>query len=191
MYAPHMGCYTACMQNDHPKRKPLRLKHYDYSSPGVYFITICTAGRRCFLSTVGAIHESPAPEVNLTQVGKTVKDVIESLPQRYPTVHVDTYVIMPNHIHLLLRIEDERAVREPPLQSDKHSDVVKRSLLAKAIGYIKMNSSRQIHTFAPDLVVWQRAYYDHVVRDEKDYGEVWAYIEYNPLRWSEDSLYAE
>ena len=54
-----------------------------------------------------------------------------------------------------------------------------------------MNSSRQIHAIAPDLDVWQRAFYDHVIRNEKDYGEVWAYMEYNPLRWGEDSLYME
>ena len=64
-------------------------------------------------------------------------------------------------------------------------------MLDQAIGFLKMKSSRQIHAFAPDLVVWQRGYYDHIVRNEKDYGEVWAYIEENPLRWAEDSLYVE
>ena len=59
----------------------------------------------------------------------------------------------------------------------------------KAIGYLKMNSSRQIHAFAPEMVVWQRGYYDHIIRNEKDHSEILAYIEENPLRWAEDSLF--
>ena len=67
---------------------------------------------------------------------------------------------------------------------------MKRSMLSKVIGYVKMHSSKQIHLFAPDLVVWQRSFYDHVIRDEKDYEEVWAYIDGNPGRWAADELYA-
>ena len=90
-----------------PKRKPMRMPDYDYSSPGAYFVTICTHDRRCILSriTVGALHE--APVVSLTEIGQSVKEFIEILPSRYPDLAVDHYVIMPNHIHLLLRIDAE------------------------------------------------------------------------------------
>ena len=189
---------------EYPVRKNNRLKAYDYSTPGAYFITICTGGRRCFLSTitVGAIHESPAYQVVLTWAGKIVETVIESLPNRFEDVYIDKYVIMPNHIHLLLRIDNERAIRElsqridgkraiheSPLQGEKEPIIMNRSILSKAIGYLKMNSSKQIHAFAPDLVVWQRSFYDHVVHDERDYGECWAYMDGNPGRWAEDELY--
>ena len=190
---------------EYPVRKRNRLQAYDYSTPGAYFVTICTGGRRCFLSkiSVGAIHESPAQWVMLTRAGKVVEAVIKMLPGRFENVFVDTYVIMPNHVHLLIRIDNERmiheasqrisnerAIHESPLQVDKAPIATKRSLLSQVIGYLKMNSSKQIHSFAPDLVVWQRSFYDHVVRGERDYGEAWAYIDGNPGKWAEDELFA-
>ncbi len=183
--------YTSHME--YPVRKPNRLKAYDYSTPGAYYITICTGGRRCYLSTipVGAIHESPAQRVILTRAGKIVETVIESLPNRFEDVCIDKYVIMPNHVHLLLRIDNERAIRESPLRIEKQQGDMKRSMLSKVIGYLKMNTSKQIHVFAPDLVVWQRSYYDHVIRDERDYSETWAYMDGNPGRWAEDELFAQ
>ena len=178
---------------EYPVRKPNRLKAYDYSTPGAYFITICTGGRRCYLSTipVGAIHESPAQRVILTRAGKIVETVIESLPNRFEDVCIDKYVIMPNHVHLLLRIDNERAIHESPLRIEKQQGDMTRSMLSKVIGYLKMNTSKQIHAFAPDLVVWQRSYYDHVIRDERDYSETWAYMDGNPGRWAEDELFAQ
>ena len=84
-------------------------------------------------------------------------------------------MIMPNHIHLLLRIEAKRAIRESPLRADEA-----RSLLAKAVGYLKMNSSKRIHEKHPELQLWQRGYYEYVIRNERDYLEICAYIENNP-----------
>jgi hypothetical protein len=75
-----------------------------------------------------------------------------------------------------------RALREAPLQD-------KRSLLSKAVGFLKMNSSKQIHLIEPDLKVWQRSFYEHVIRNEHDYREIWRYIEGNPGKWTEDKYY--
>ena len=77
---------------------------------------ICTAGRKCILSeiTVGAIHESPAVAVRLAEAGQCVQQVIDELPERYPNLVVEKSVIKPNHVHLLVRIEEERAIRESP-----------------------------------------------------------------------------
>ena len=136
--------------------------------------------------TVGAIHESPADDVRLTGAGEIVQQEIRSLPQRYPELQIDHFVVMPNHIHLLLRISEERALREAPLREGGRE---KRSLLPKAIGYLKMNSSKKIHAADPDLVVWQRDYYEHVVRNDRDYQEIWGYIENNPSKWAEDRYY--
>lgn len=167
-----------------PKRKQLRLSEYDYNSVGVYFVTICTHEKKRILSdvVVRAIHESPAAEVRLTAAGNVVLQVLQSLPHRYPELQIDHYVIMPNHIHLLLRITAQRAIHESPLR-DRHS------LLSKAIGFLKMNSSKQIHMINPDLTVWQRSYYEHIIRNERDYQEIWRYIEGNPGKWTQDQYY--
>ena len=171
---------------DFPHRKSTRLPGFDYSSPGAYFITICTKDRKCFLSriVVGAIHESPEASVLLSEAGQIVNRVIEALPTRYPGLFVDQHVIMPNHVHLLLRIEERRAIRELPLQAEE-----KRALVDKAVGFLKMNSSKQIHTHCPDIPVWQRSYHDHIIRDERDYLKIWNYIEMNPARWEKDCFY--
>ena len=165
-----------------PQRKDVRLKAFDYSSAGAYFVTVCTQDRKQILSritTVGAIHESPAARVELTPIGQIVQEQIDALPIRYPNISVAHSVIMPNHIHLLLEIRADRALHEAPLQG-------KRSLLSKAIGNLKMNSSKQAHFLYPDLTLWQRSYYEHVIRNERDYEETWTYIENNPAGWADD-----
>ncbi len=171
---------------DLPKRKQIRLPDFDYSSPGAYFVTICTRDRRCILSdiAVGALHEAPAASVCLTEIGRVVDEVISSLPARYSNLAVDHTVIMPNHIHLLLRIKAGRALREAPLREGET-----RSLLSKALGYLKMNSSRRIHEKHPGMEVFQRGYYEHVIRGEKDYLEIWEYIDTNPAKWAEDRYF--
>ena len=168
------------------QRKQIRLPNYDYSSPGAYFVTICTHDRRCILSeiAVGALHEAPAVSVRLTQIGQIVDEVIQSLPTRYVNLTVDQYVIMPNHIHLLLRIAAGRALREAPLR-----EVGARSLLSQAVGYLKMNSSKRIHEKYPEMQVFQRSYHEHVIRGEEDYRQIREYIDTNPAKWAEDRYY--
>ncbi len=88
-----------------PKRKPTRLKDYDYSQNGAYFITICTAKRKPLLcEIVGA--DIGRPNVNLTEYGEIVKTAIDELPLHYKMVVIDKYVIMPNHLHLIMHIEN-------------------------------------------------------------------------------------
>ena len=167
-----------------PKRKPTRLKGYDYSTPGVYFITVCTHNREHFLSNiVGAIHESPENE--LSPYGEIVEKIIKCLPERY-NIEIDKYVIMPNHIHFIIRIKNDenRAIRESPLQ-------IQRSIIDKAIGYLKMNVSKQIHLMNYEGKIWQRSYHDHIVRGEEDYKKIWEYIDTNVIRWKEDCFYEE
>jgi REP element-mobilizing transposase RayT len=172
------------MEKDFPKRKPLRLRNFDYSIPGLYFITICTHNKKATLSrVVGAIHESP--EIRLTAYGKITDKVIGDISSRF-SVSVEHYVIMPNHIHLLLAITDDsqiRAIRESPLRS--------RSVISKIVGYLKMNVSKEIHGQGDDSPVWQRGFHDHVIRDREDHGRHLRYISENPLYWKTDELYSE
>jgi len=165
-----------------PKRKPTRLKGYDYSQNGAYFITICTHGKKYLLSNiVGAIHE--LPENKLTQYGECVEQIIGILPDRFD-VSIPKYVIMPNHIHLIIEIindNKERAIHELPLQNN-------RSVIDKIVGFLKMNVSKKMHNKYPDKI-WQRSYHDHIIRGEKDYQKIWKYIDTNVIKWEMDCFY--
>ena len=167
-----------------PQRKRLRLKNFDYSTPGAYFVTVCTHNRKCTLSrVVGAIHESP--EIQLTEYGKIVDRLINAIP-RQSLATIDRYVIMPNHIHLVIMIIDSdelRAIRESPLRG--------RSIISKTIGYIKMNASKEIHNRYGNEMVWQRGFHDHIIRNRNDYEKISKYIYENPIIWQYDCFYAE
>ena len=171
-------------EKEFPTRKRLRLKDFDYNTPGAYFITICTYNRKCLLShIVGAIHESP--ETELTEYGKILDDVIRNLPERY-NAYIDSYVIMPNHVHLVIVINESaetRAILESPLRS--------RSAISKTVGYIKMNASKKIRLRHENIVIWQRGFHDHVIRDYRDYEKITKYIYENPSVWQFDCFYAE
>ena len=151
------------------------MSHFDYNTPGAYFLTFCTHNRKRFLSyIVGAIHESP--EVHLTDCGKIVESVIKNIPEHFH-VKIDQYVIMPNHVHLIAVVTEAealQAIHESPRQS--------RSIMSKVIGYIKMNASKAIRQNEGMVIVWQRGYYDHVIRNQEDYVALAEYIQTNPLR---------
>ena len=169
---------------DLPKRKRNRLENWDYSSTGAYFITICTFQRETILGrVVGAIHESPASGIELTRIGKIVRDTVETLPQKFPEIRLEKYVVMPNHVHLLLLIDrDPRAHRDAPLQSG-------RSLISQTIGFFKMNASKKAHAIEPGLKLWQRSFHDHIVRNNEDFRRIWEYIDTNPIKWHEDCFF--
>ena len=167
-----------------PKRKSIRLQNYNYSGNGCYFITICTRNKAHLFGryNVGAIHESPANHeknrcIELNVYGKIVENAVLKLSERYNEIEIVNYIVMPNHIHLLVSInndiDSERAIRESPLQ---------RSLLSKAIGYFKMNVSKGIHKHNPLVDVWQRGFMDHIIRNQTDFEYHWNYIEYNALK---------
>ncbi len=167
-----------------PIRKDLRLQGYDYSIPGAYFLTFCTYNRKNILSQiVGKAYEPPV--LQLSPCGKIVDKLINGIPSHFCSM-VDKYVIMPNHVHLLIMITEEdvqRAIRESPLRG--------RSIVSKMVGYIKMNASKEIHQLFGDVSVWQRGFYDHIIRGRQDYDEIAKYIEENPIRWELDKLYSQ
>ena len=161
-----------------PKRKAIRLPEYDYSSPGAYFVTICTHDRRCILSRITVGADAPGgPSLKLTDTGKIVEQYILST-DRMAGFHVDNYVIMPNHIHMLLRIDSEEASPEhgPPRAS--------APTVSDAVGALKRLVNRRL-----GQDIWQRSFHEHVVRNENDYREIWNYIDGNPAKWAEDRYY--
>ena len=164
-------------------RKNIRLKDYDYSQNGCYLITVCTENKKFLFGeyNVGAIHESPLRKdenrfIILNQRGKIAENIIKSAPSVYEQITIDNYIVMPNHFHLLITINNsltDRAIRESPLQ---------RSLISKVIGYVKMNISKEIHKEEPEIKIWQRSFYDRVIRNQKEYENAWQYVEYNALK---------
>ena len=166
------------------QRKNPRLPHYNYSGNGIYFITICTNGRKNILSHI--VPDSDESYISqLTEYGMVTESVIKGLSERFP-INVEKYVVMPNHVHIMIEIYDPssiRAIRESPLQG--------RSLISKVIGYLKMNVSKQIHRMGYSEEVWQRSFHDHIIRNKRDYEKIWLYIEDNPRRWKEDCFYCE
>ena len=179
-----------------PRRKNLRLKSHDYSQTGCYFITICAYAQQTIFGRipVGAIHESPAtalPIMYQSPEGDIVEQVLLEIPNRYPAVEIDKHVIMPNHIHLLINVNEvlqnkERAIHESPLQR------VERSLVSKVVGYLKMNASKKIRVQNNKINnVWQRSYHDHIIRNEAEYLKIWQYIAENPAKWADDCYYAK
>ena len=161
------------MTRDLPTRKPNRLPGYDYDAPNAYFVTICSENRRdLFWENVGAIIDRP-PDVRLSYLGNIVENCIRRIPQYYPAISVDKYVIMPNHIHLLLQISSDLDGR--PMVAPTVSTVIKQ---------MKGAASKQA-----GFSLWQKGFYDHVVRGDADYREIWEYIRDNPARWAEDELF--
>lgn len=136
------------MKDGVPERKHPRLKQYDYSQDGVYFVTVCTNGKKRILSRIVGRPAPWPPEVRLTPIGKIVEQTLKNTVNVYPGVSIDHYVIMPNHIHFLLRIDGggQRAGR-PTLMTMIHGfkNVVTRKIGQK---------------------IWQNSFYEHVVRDE-------------------------
>ena len=164
---------------DHPRRKPLRLPDFDYASPGAYFVTICTRDRRCILSdisvesSVGAAISRPpnaSPSLRLTSCGEIVEHAICNIPVVYPGLSIDRYVIMPNHIHLLMQIH-----------SDDDGRILSAPTVGMVIGQMKRWASKKA-----GQALWQKGYYEHVIRNETDYRQVWEYIENNAAKWAED-----
>lgn len=152
-----------------PKRKNNRLPGYDYSTANAYFITICTQDRKnLFWQTVGATIGRPQ-EALLTRSGQVVDHCINLISSHYPAVTVDQYAIMPNHIHLLIQIHTDDSGR--PMAAPTVSVLINqlKGAISKRIG----------------KSIWQKGFYDHIIRDENDYQGAWQYILGNSMKLAE------
>ena len=157
---------------DLPKRKPTRLNGYDYSTPGAYFITICVKDRKQLLSKIVGDDARIVPQNNLSKIGLICERYINNINIKYENVTVDKYVIMPNHIHLIIFLHGTMRASSPT----KNIETIIRSfktMVTKEIG----NS------------IWQRSYHDHIIRGKKDYQKIWEYIDTNVAKWKEDCFY--
>lgn len=159
-----------------PKRKDIRFKNHDYSQNGAYFITVCVKDRHNLLwnNNVGAISDRllchPLP---LSDIGKIIGDEIHKIGAIYDNVLIDKYVIMPNHIHMIIILKDYEDGRPKVAPT-----------ISRIMQQFKGSISKQV-----GFPMWQKSFYDHIIRNEEEYQKIWEYIDTNPLKWQEDCYY--
>ena len=166
-----------------PRRKNMRLNGYDYSQPGAYFLTICTHSRECVLGDVvnGKMH--------LYEAGDIVLDCWNDLANHYAAIELDEFVVMPNHVHGIIVIVDTGKLQGSSPQGAGYKPATTSvGTLPEVVRGFKTFSARRINqtrnrTGQP---VWQRNYYERVIRDERTLAAVREYIVNNPAKWADD-----
>ncbi|MBN2378308.1 transposase [candidate division WOR-3 bacterium] len=179
-------------------RRSIRLKRYDYSQPGCYFLTMCTRNGE---SIFGEISDNG---MKLNEFGEIVQSYWNKIPQRYPKTESVAFVVMPNHVHGIVciiwdpdaRDNIVRAVSKPPVgavhdakrRSQTPLRVRRNMLIPKLVGWFKMNTAKRINQMrnTRGFSVWQRNYWEHVIRIEKSMNRIFEYIQTNPFRWHLD-----
>lgn len=163
-----------------PKRKRLRLKGYDYSRDGYYFVTICVKYLRNLLGHVGrdvliAPDVPIEPEVQLSEYGNVVSKHINIIDTRLPGIWVDKYVIMPNHIHMIIVIDQAAGGGAIETSRPTLSGIIRsfKTMVTKEIG----------------VSVWQTSFHDRIIRNEAEYRLIWQYIDENPAKWQADRYF--
>ena len=184
------------------ERKTPRLERYDYSLGGYYFVTVCTQNRACLFWETGRAGLGPAPTPLLNEFGRLVAETWVDLPSHIAGVELDKFVVMPNHVHGIIRLTGTDpgqipsaapapfvgAGPRPAHPTDAaHSPVS----LTEVVRQFKSFSARRVNAVrgTPGIPLWQRSFYDHIIRNEADYLRIWNYIDVNPARWREDEYY--
>ena len=154
-----------------PARRSIRLPSYDYSRTGAYFVTLCIRGRECLLGEV--VNE----RVELSDMGHFVKEAWEGLTTQYSYVKLDDYVVMPNHLHGVIVISNETP------------SATERKSLGRVIGAFKTVSAKQINSMRSisGQPIWQRNYYERIIRNDDELNRVREYVMNNPMQWHLDT----
>jgi len=152
------------------KRKPNRLKNYDYSQNGAYFVTVCAKDRAELFGKISVGAASCRPQ--LSKTGKIIESEISKLSQTYDGVSVDCHVVMPNHVHMIIVICNENGRQNAAPTVSQMINQWKRAISKKA-------------GFSP----WQKSFHDHIIRNEADYDRIVEYIENNPANWERDCFF--
>ena len=160
-------------ESELPKRRHTRLKKYDYSSAGAYFVTICTKNRKCVFSHIAEREQgyAEAAETEHTAYGRIAENQLLLLKKRYPFLSIDKYVIMPDHIHAIIVLSDETAGASP------------RPTIADIICAYKSLTTRECKNSGFKGILFQDSFYEHIIRGCEDYEETVKYIHENPIRW--------
>lgn len=162
-------------------RRSIRLKGYDYASPGAYFVTLCVQDRVCALGNI--VHRAMV----FSDFGRIVVQSWLWLREQYPYVDLDVWAVMPNHLHGIIVILDNDVIRAS-CDASRQPTPIKRKPLGQLIGAFKTVSTKRINGMrhTPGAKFWQRNYYEHIVRDENDSARIRRYIINNPSKWQTD-----
>ncbi len=171
-----------------PSRKTVRLYKYDYSAEGCYFITLCAQDKKCIF---GHIVDR---EMILNTLGKLVKEELLHTSEVRPNMQIHEYVIMPNHIHFIVEILDSRGELNSPVNNNDADESNPPLHCSHTIGAMvrgfKSAITKQIRTtLNKNSSIWQRNYYEHIIRSYPSYQEIRNYILSNPERWTDDTYY--
>jgi len=166
-------------------RKSIRLRGYDYSQAGLYFITICTHER---LPLFGKIDDG---KMVTNDAGLVAKKCWQEIPDHFPQIILDGFVVMPNHIHGIIEIRDTVGAKNLlPLQN---VETAMKHGTSKTVGSIvrgfKIGVTKWFREHTDIHQVWQRNYHEHIIRNEEAYLNISEYIEYNPEQWQEDTYH--
>ena len=158
------------MSNSLPQRKSPRLPGYDYASGEAYFVTICEHQRK---SILGAVIDAMC---HLSKLGQIAHDDLASIPFHYQQIDVPIWIVMPNHIHAIIAIEE---IADPPT-------------LGVIVGSYKSGVTRKARQMLADIPdrLWQTSYHDHIIRNAESYRKIYTHIEQNPARWQQDTFFA-
>lgn len=160
-----------------PERKVIRLKNYDYSKSGYYFVTICSYQRKNLLS------EIEMDKVFPTDIGKVIESSFNNIPKIFIGVCIDQYIIMPNHIHAIWVIDNSTGSN--PVAEDKKptlQNIISRFKSYTTHMYNEINNTK-------GLQLWQIDFYEHVIRDDQELRDTREYMQNNPIKWTEDKYY--
>ena len=189
-------------KSDLPRRRSMRLRGYDYSQPGAYFVSICVQHRKCLFGTI------TDGEMRLNRIAQIVVECWNLIPQHFPSVELGESVIMPNHMHGIIAwgITETRTPHPRENPTNRRGEVsssndtnpnrrgeVSSPALSKIMAYFKYQSTKHINQHHNTLGtrIWQRNYHDHIIRDDKDLQRLRQYIQDNPMKWELDQLHPD
>jgi putative transposase len=162
-----------------PNRRSIRARDYDYAQNGAYFVTICVAQRLCLFGDV------TDGEMRYTTIGQVVESAWQNLPHHTPGLILDALVVMPNHLHGIVILPGAPSTNM--LRENMPRGPQRRSLGA-VVGGFKSAVSRQVSADNLSLIrpLWQRNYYERIIRNDRELDSIRRYIEANPARWADD-----
>ncbi|MCL2857153.1 MAG: transposase [Oscillospiraceae bacterium] len=172
------------MQKELPKRKSIRLKNYDYSQSGAYFITVCVKGGHEMLARIVGAGFHPRPSVTLTDLGTEVQRAIKYINANTKNIEIPKYTIMPNHVHMIIALNTVEHIGECAVG---HGSPTLQDVVGRIKSYTAKKWSEMCNT--PHQTFWQRSFHDHIIHNEADYRRIWQYIDQNPSSWADDCYY--
>ena len=164
---------------ENPERKYNRLRNYDYSRNGLYFITICTKDRIPYLSEIIDVGDGvlDVPNIKLTDYGKILNDQIIEINAIYKKSQIIKYVIMPDHVHMIIYLFDDDNVFVGTSRMPSPTNAVIPSIISALKRFVNKKTGFNL---------WQRSFHDHIIRSEKEFLEICDYIDNNPINWVND-----